>query len=131
MLMTYTQDAFPESYIPTVYDNYSANVKLNNKPYLLCLWDTAGQEEYDRTRPEVYPGADIFLVCFSVVGPASANNIRVKWQPEVRQHCPKVPMILVGTQIDLREDEKTVNELKIKGEEPVTHSQVLLLLHTR
>ena len=40
----------------------------------LGLWDTAGQEEYNRLRPLAYPNCDVFLICFSVVDPASWTN---------------------------------------------------------
>ena len=65
---------------------------------------STGQEEYDRLRPLSYPQTDVFLMCFSVTSPASFENVKDKWFLEVHHHCPGVPFLIVGTQIDLRED---------------------------
>ena len=74
----------------------------------LALWDTAGQEDYDRLRPLSYPDTDVILMCFSVDSPDSLENIPEKWTPEVKHFCPNVPIILVGNKKDLRNDPATI-----------------------
>jgi Ras-related C3 botulinum toxin substrate 1 len=115
LLHAYANNDFPEEYVPTVFDNYSTNVMIDGKVINLGLWDTAGQEEFDRLRPLSYPGTNVVLVCFSVVNPISLENVLEKWFPEVRHHLPSVPIILVGTKIDLKEDEATIKKLKNSG----------------
>ena len=78
---------------------------------------------HSRLRPLSYPNTDIFLVCFSLVHPASFDNVKEKWYPEVAHHCPNVPFILVGTKSDLRDDSITISELKNNKLEPITYPQ--------
>lgn len=96
----------------------------------LGLWDTAGQEDYDRLRPLSYPQTDVFLICFSIISPASFENVRTKWHPEVKHHCPNTPFLLVGTKLDLRDDQETLARLAEKKLAPVTYQQVHYFLHT-
>jgi len=123
MLISYTTNAFPGEYIPSVFDNYSANVVVGGKPISLGLWDTAGQEDYDRLRPLSYPQTDIFYVCFSVISPSSFENTGARWVPEIQHHCPGAPFLLVGTKIDLRDDKETIDRLKEKRMVPITTAQ--------
>ncbi|KAK4316594.1 hypothetical protein Pmani_012265 [Petrolisthes manimaculis] len=67
----------------------------------MMLWDTAGQEEYERLRPLSYPGTHVFIVCFALDNRASFENVSSKWLPELNQHCPKSPIVLVGTKKDV------------------------------
>ena len=64
------------------------------------------QEDFDRLRPLWYSDTDVFLVCFSVVSPASFQNVPQKWVREIREHRPQAAIVLVGTQSDLRSDVK-------------------------
>jgi len=123
LLISYTTNAFPGEYIPTVFDNYSANIMVDGKPINLGLWDTAGQEDYDRLRPLSYPQTYVFLVCYSIVSPSSFENVSAKWYPEIAHHCPNTPSILVGTKADLREDREMIMRLREKGMAPIDEMQ--------
>lgn len=103
MLVSYAQQKFPEIYVPTIFENYVTSVKApNGKIIDLALWDTAGQEEYDRLRPLSYPDTDLILICFAVNNETSLHNVRDTWYPEVNHFCPGIPVVLVGTKNDLR-----------------------------
>ncbi|KAJ5819797.1 Small GTPase superfamily Rab type [Penicillium riverlandense] len=151
LLISYTTNAFPGEYIPTVFvpnspfppphtnkitartanngvssfDNYTASVMVDGRPISLGLWDTAGQEDYDRLRPLSYPQTDVFLICFSIVSPPSFDNVQAKWFPEIEHHAPNVPIILVGTKLDLRDDRATTEALRSRKMEAVSYEQAL------
>ena len=62
-------------------------VTVDGRSISLNLWDTAGQEEYDRLRTLSYPQTNVFIICFSISSPASYENVKHKWHPEVRPCC--------------------------------------------
>ncbi|XP_054715797.1 ras-like GTP-binding protein rhoA [Uloborus diversus] len=123
LLIVFTKDHFPETYIPTVFENYVANMEIDGRLVELALWDTAGQEDYDRLRPLSYPGTDVVLICFGIDDPDSLANVPEKWVPEVRHFCPNVPIILVGNKKDLRCDDVTRSELADRNRKPVSVEQ--------
>jgi len=64
--------------VPTVFENYVADVEVDGKHVELALWDTAGQEDYDRLRPLSYPDSHVILICFAIDSPDSLDNVQEK-----------------------------------------------------
>jgi len=103
LLIAHTTGVFPTEYEPTVFDNYTHDQTVDGTTYCLTLWDTAGQEEYEKLRPLSYPSTSVFLLCFSLNSLSSLENVTRKWLPELRSNCPRTPVILVGTKKDIRD----------------------------
>ena len=74
-LTSYVEGQFPEGYCPTAFGCCGVDVMLDGKPYTLTLWDPSGGEDFARLRPLSYPDTGVFLVCFSIVAPASFMNV--------------------------------------------------------
>lgn len=126
LLIRYTSDKFPVDYLPTAaFDDYYKDLEINNKLVSLHLKEAAGKDYYDDFRRLVYQDLDVLLVCFSVVCPASFENVRKKWHPEVTHFCPKIPVILVGTKSDLRDDSTELASLKSNNLLPISYKQGL------
>lgn len=165
LLISYTTNSFPTDYVPTVFDNYSTTIAIptattdsplepgsdntkgesfsssnslpstERKLFKINLWDTAGQEDYDRLRPLCYPQTDIFLICFSVSEHASFANVTEKWLPELKQtsnienlslfaKLKKYPILLVGTKADLRDDPVTQKKLQETNSDYVSQEEI-------
>ncbi|KAH8824505.1 small GTPase-binding protein [Flagelloscypha sp. PMI_526] len=127
LLIRFTMDKFPgsEDYIPTVFDNYAMDVHADQQTVQLGLWDTAGQESYDRLRPLSYAGSHVILIAFSISCPESLENVQARWVDEVHHYAPGVPFILVGCKEDLREDEETLERLAWRRQRPITFNEGL------
>jgi Ras homolog gene family, member A len=76
--------------VPTVFENYVADVEVDGKHVELALWDTSGLEDYDRLRPLSYPDSHVILICFSIDSPDSLDNV----QEKVRDHFEGLRMIM-------------------------------------
>ena len=117
-LLSYTAKSFLTEYTPTIFDNFCQIEPVGNDVFNVSLWDTAGQDEYSTYRAGCYNNCnfDVFLLCFSVTQRSSFRNIKNKWILELKKYSPNVPVIVVGTQMDLRDDNDKEHISKKEGE---------------
>ncbi|KAF7358833.1 Kinase-like protein [Mycena sanguinolenta] len=121
LLIVATGAAFPTAYQPAeLCATFLANVEVGDKEIQLTLWDTPGQEDYDRLRPLSYPGAHVILICFGIDSPDSLDNVKLRWISEVGHFCPGVPFILVGCKRELRQNTRVIQELRKTYQRPVS-----------
>ncbi|KAK0621629.1 P-loop containing nucleoside triphosphate hydrolase protein [Bombardia bombarda] len=123
LLSVFTLGFFPAHYIPTVFENYVTDCRVDGKSVQLALWDTAGQEDYERLRPLAYSKAHVILIGFSIDTPDSLDNVKHKWVVEAQERCPNVPIILVGLKKDLRGDPVAIEEMRKKSLRFVTEAE--------
>ncbi|ODV69790.1 hypothetical protein HYPBUDRAFT_154797 [Hyphopichia burtonii NRRL Y-1933] len=102
LLYVFTLGEFPTEYHPTVFENYVTDCRIDGKAVQLALWDTAGQEEYERLRPLSYHNSHVILIGFAIDVPDSLDNARTKWVQEVKKYCANTPFLLIGLKKDLR-----------------------------
>ncbi|XP_072103869.1 rho-related GTP-binding protein RhoF [Mobula birostris] len=123
LLMVFAKGDFPEQYAPSVFEKYVTDIIIRNKKVTLTLYDTAGQEDYDRLRPLSYQDTNVILICYDVTNPTSFENVRIKWVPEVNHFCQEVPILLIGCKTDLRMDKERLRRLRAAQQEPITYNQ--------
>lgn len=99
------------------------NSLLFNSRHLIC------QEEFGHLRSLCYAHVDVFILCFSLVNPVSFDNITSKWIPQIRAGNPTSPIVLVGTQSDLRHSADVLIHLDQQSTKPVRFVQARRLAH--
>ncbi|KAL9015004.1 MAG: hypothetical protein Q9173_000359 [Seirophora scorigena] len=82
--------------------NRKADIFVDGVHIELSLWDTAGQEEFDRLRSLSYDDTHTILLCFSVDSKDSLENVESKWVGEIAENCQGVKLVLVALKCDLR-----------------------------
>lgn len=125
MLVVFTEGYFPTDYEPTVFENYVETLNVDGTMVELSLWDTAGQEEYDRLRSLSYADTNVVMICFSVERPESLENVEAKWIHEVNRYCSGVRIVLVALKCDLRDDRVAVSRLKERGMSTIGYNEGL------
>ncbi|XP_069791068.1 rho family GTPase 3b [Narcine bancroftii] len=123
LLHVFAKDCFPESYVPTVFENYTASFEIETQRIELSLWDTSGSPYYDNVRPLSYPDSDAVLICFDISRPETLDSVLKKWKGEIQEFCPNTKTLLVGCKSDLRTDLTTLVELSNHRQNPVSYDQ--------
>lgn len=125
LLNVFTRGFFTQVYEPTVFENYVQDVYVDDHLVELSLWDTAGQEEFDRLRSLSYAETHVIMICFSVDNPTSLENVESKWLEEIVEYCPGVKLVLVALKCDLRDNESVRERLQRCGMHPVQYEEGL------
>ncbi|KAG4305904.1 hypothetical protein PORY_000814 [Pneumocystis oryctolagi] len=114
-----TTTCFPEPIRHSRFENYVHDVFVDGQQIELSLWDTAGQEEFDRLRSLSYADTHVIMICFSVDSRGSLENVQSKWVAEIASHCEGVKLVLVALKCDLRELEEEItpyNDCNMNGQ---------------
>jgi len=125
LLNVFTRGFFTQVYEPTVFENYVQDMFVDGQQVEMSLWDTAGQEEFDRLRSLSYAETHVILVCFSVDNPTSLENVESKWIDEILEYCPGVKLVLVALKCDLRDDRGVIDRLARYDAHPVQYEEGL------
>lgn len=123
LVYTYIHKIYPKEYVPCFFQTYSTQVSVDSQTVTLNLGDTAGSDDYDHLRTLSYPQVNVIIICFSVSSPTSYEKVKLKWLPEVKHCCPDVPILLVGTKKDLRDDQEVLERLREQDQTTVTQEQ--------
>ncbi|XP_033927421.1 rho-related GTP-binding protein Rho6 [Melopsittacus undulatus] len=123
MLQVLAKDCYPETYVPTVFENYTACLASEEQRVELSLWDTSGSPYYDNVRPLCYSDSDAVLLCFDISRPETLDSAAKKWKTEILDYCPNTRVLLIGCKTDLRTDLSTLMELSHQKQAPISYEQ--------
>ncbi|ELP84970.1 Rho GTPase, putative [Entamoeba invadens IP1] len=108
IILRYSLGVFKNYYLPTVLETTCFNVFVKNEKIELWVCDVIEQDDYMNRLPMLYNGIDLFVVCYSVVDVNSFEHVVTKWKSNIEYYSPNTPLMLLGTKIDLREENKKV-----------------------
>ncbi|KAJ5076581.1 ras-like gtp-binding protein rho [Anaeramoeba ignava] len=153
LLMTYYEKKLPEEYLPTVFESFSNIFQIKNEEierieeneqnqieneqnqqnqqnqieienkFQIEFWDSAIHEDNYRFLQIFCQEADIIVFCFSIIDYYSFENIQSFWIPNTEKYLKNKKIVLIGTKIDLRNNEERINQLKEKNQKLITKEE--------
>ena len=100
LLYTLSKGIFPTKHLPTVINNGN----FEEYQATISFWDTPGDEQQEEVRSAAYLNADVVLIAFSLNKLKDVSHVSDKWYQEVQKYCPQATILLIGTNLDNRED---------------------------
>lgn len=85
-----------------MFENYVTDCRVDGKSVQLALWDTAGQEDYERLRPLAYSKAHVLLIGFSIESPDSLDNVKHKVRQRHSFFCLGIIIMQRGREKQIR-----------------------------
>lgn len=125
----------PGDVVPTIIDVFDMHKTIDGVNVVLNFWEVSSNEDSNAIRPQAYQDASVVLLFYSVASTQSLEIIRSVLYYELQTHIPHVPVVLVASKIDLREDTQTIDKMTdLSGRGPLTtedgHNQAQFL-HTQ
>ncbi|NXE71530.1 RND1 protein, partial [Calcarius ornatus] len=110
MLQVLAKDCYPETYVPTVFENYTACLASEEQRVELSLWDTSGTG-----------GRRARCMFGGLMG--APVPLTPQWKTEILDYCPNTRVLLIGCKTDLRTDLSTLLELSHQKQAPISYEQ--------
>jgi Ras-related protein Rab-8A len=82
-------------------------IDLNDKKIKLQIWDVGGEERFRFLLPTYCLGANAAFLLYDITRPQTLDNIG-DWTNIVRQKAGEVPIMLVGSKLDLEEEQRQI-----------------------
>ena len=98
-LIVFRGDPFPKDYVPSIFENFSMELKKGKKTYQLDIWDAPGQDEFDRLRPLSYQDVNILLLMFNFNDRETFLKLE-QWMLEINYFGNDAKIILAGNNAD-------------------------------
>ncbi|KAF4651463.1 Rab-like protein 2A [Perkinsus chesapeaki] len=95
-----------DDYNPRQLSTFAINLFRYNatsddgRVWKIDLWDTAGQEQFNKLHPSYYYKANAAILVFDITRKITYKNLST-WYEELRQHTYGVPAICVANKIDI------------------------------
>ena len=136
LLYTLSKGIFPTQHLPTVINNVNVGWKFEENQATISFWDTPGDEKEEEARSMAYQNADVILITFSLNKLKDVSHIKKKWFNEVQNYSSNASILLIGTNLDKREDlsydhnvvnKSTIDYQRRKEEDMVSYSKGLTI----
>lgn len=111
LISAYCRDKFDEVYVPTILRSCLTDANIMGHKIDLVVVEVAGRDDYAKLRRCAYHKMDVVILCYASDNVASLEKLKREWLPELREHAPNVPYILVGTKKDIKENYAYQREL--------------------
>ena len=90
----------PDQHTATVgVDFVVRTIMVNKEKVKLSVWDTAGQDCFNKLHNSYYFGAHVAIFVFDITRKLTYSHLKT-WFSEMREHCPHIPAICIANKID-------------------------------